>query len=206
MLIDRCYCNNNWCCDFFLVKKVIWLVIKKNISGRWHLKTNILFDFFWQNTGTCIFSFFSKHLDMNMNIFFSDNIWIEYDTRYHKWIDFRYELKKTCFIRLILFLKWHLAVANNFFSYSGLSCFTKDTNELLWSKNSILLIKKYQFIIRATKQGYYFFYKNLKKFVKYQYDSIFPYVVSWIFFFFLVIVFFSWELKRGLLETSQQDY
>lgn len=82
---------------------------------------------------------FSKHLDMNMNIFFSDNIWIEYDTRYHKWIDFRYELKKTCFIRLILFLKWHLAVANNFFSYSGLTCFTKDTNELLWSKNSILL-------------------------------------------------------------------
>lgn len=142
---------------FFLVQKKLFGLLFKNISGRWHLKTNILFDFFWQNTGTCIFSFFSKHLDMNMNIFFSDNIWIEYDTRYHKWIDFRYELKKTCFIRLILFLKWHLAVANNFFSYSGLSCFTKDTNELLWSKNSILLIKKYQFIIRATKQGYYFF-------------------------------------------------
>lgn len=139
MLIDRCYCNNNWCCDFFSCSKKLVGLLFKNISGRWHLKTNILFDFFWQITGTCIFSFFSKHLDMNMNIFFSDNIWIEYDTRYHKWIDFRYELKKTCFIRLILFLKWHLAVANNFFSYSGLSCFTKDTNELLWSKNSILL-------------------------------------------------------------------
>lgn len=142
---------------FFLLKKLFGLLLKKifQVDDIWK-QTFYLISF--DKIRVLVFlAFFQSILIWIWIYFFSDNIWIEYDTRYHKWIDFRYELKKTCFIRLILFLKWHLAVANNFFSYSGLSCFTKDTNELLWSKNSILLIKKYQFIIRATKQGYYFF-------------------------------------------------
>lgn len=133
------------------------------------------------------------------------------------WLIFRYNLKKTCFIRLILLLKCHLEVANNFFGYSGLSSVTNDINESMWSKNTMhSKLRDIKSILKRLNNAIIFFFENLKKFVKYQYDTKFPFkhylvmyclsLFSFLFIFLCNRVFFLLMTKKGagVIATSIQ--
>lgn len=115
---------------FFVYSKELVDLVFKNISVKWPLKTNTLFDLFIKiRVLAFLISFFKAPRYEYEYIFFRqyfNRIW--HMIAYMNWRIFWYEIKKTCFIRL-MFLKFHLAVANNFFSYSGLSSFINDTNK-----------------------------------------------------------------------------